>query len=70
MSVLVGKKAPLFNAEAVINGGEFVDNFSLEQYLGKKHVIFYFYPLDFTFVCPTEILAFQEKMPDNNAECE
>ncbi|OQA01916.1 MAG: putative peroxiredoxin [Bacteroidetes bacterium ADurb.Bin408] len=64
MSVLVGKKAPLFNAEAVINGGEFVENFSLEQYLGKKHVVFYFYPLDFTFVCPTEILAFQEKMPE------
>ncbi len=64
MSVLVGKKAPVFNADAVINGGEFVENFSLEQYLGKKHVIFYFYPLDFTFVCPTEILAFQEKMAE------
>jgi len=62
MSVLVGKKAPVFSADAVINGGEFVENFSLEQYLSKKHVIFYFYPLDFTFVCPTEILAFQEKM--------
>ncbi len=61
MSVLVGKKAPHFNADAVVNGGEFVENFSLDQYLGKKHVIFFFYPLDFTFVCPTEILAFQEK---------
>jgi len=59
MSVLVGKKAPIFHAEAVINGCEFVDNFSLEQYIGKKHVIFFFYPLDFTFVCPTEIIAFQ-----------
>lgn len=62
--VLVGRKAPLFKAEAVINGGEFVDNFSLEQYIGKKHVIFFFYPLDFTFVCPTEIIAFQEKIEE------
>ncbi len=64
MSVLVGKKAPLFEADAVINGGEFVEKFSLEQYIGKKHVIFFFYPLDFTFVCPTEILAFQEKLEE------
>lgn len=64
MSVLVGKKAPVFEAEAVINGGEFVDKFSLSQYIGKKHVIFFFYPLDFTFVCPTEIIAFQEKMDE------
>ena len=62
--VLVGKKAPEFVAEAVVNGGEFVDNFSLEQYLGKKHVVFFFYPLDFTFVCPTEIVAFQEKLAE------
>ncbi len=64
MSVLVGKKAPLFKADAVINGGEFEDNFSLEKYLGKKYVLFFFYPLDFTFVCPTEILAFQEKLDE------
>lgn len=64
MSVLVGKKAPQFSADAVINGGEFVENFSLAQYLGKKYVIFFFYPLDFTFVCPTEIIAFQEKMEE------
>lgn len=62
--VLVGRKAPLFKTDAVINGGEFVENFSLEQYIGKKHVIFFFYPLDFTFVCPTEIIAFQEKMEE------
>ncbi len=60
--LLVGKKAPEFTAEAVVNGGDFVDNFSLSQYLGKKHVVFFFYPLDFTFVCPTEIVAFQEKL--------
>ncbi len=64
MGVLVGKKAPLFEADAVVNGGEFIEKFSLEQYIGKKYVVFFFYPLDFTFVCPTEILAFQKKMED------
>ncbi len=64
MAVLVGKKAPLFSADAVINGGEFVENFSLEQFIGKKYVLFFFYPADFTFVCPTEILAFQESIEE------
>lgn len=62
MAVLVGKKAPLFEADAVINGGEFVEKFSLEQFIGKKYVLFFFYPLDFTFVCPTELIAFQDKI--------
>jgi len=62
MSVLVGKKAPLFKAQAVIYGDEIIENFSLDQYLGKKHVVFFFYPKDFTFVCPTELHAFQEKL--------
>ena len=62
MAVLVGKKAPSFKAPAVVNGGEMVEGFSLDQYIGKKYVIFFFYPADFTFVCPTEILAFEEKM--------
>jgi peroxiredoxin (alkyl hydroperoxide reductase subunit C) len=64
MAVLVGKKAPSFSSTAVIKGGEVVENFSLDQYLGKKYVIFYFYPADFTFVCPTEILAFQNKIDE------
>ena len=64
MSVLVGKKAPHFEADAVVNGGEFVENFSLKQFVGKKEVIFFFYPLDFTFVCPTEIIAFQNKLKE------
>jgi peroxiredoxin (alkyl hydroperoxide reductase subunit C) len=67
MSVLVGKKAPLFETDAVVNGGQFVEKFSLEQYIGKKHVVFFFYPLDFTFVCPTEIVAFQEKLDEFEA---
>jgi len=61
MSVLVGKKAPVFNSKAVVNGGEIVENFSLQQYEGKKYVVFFFYPADFTFVCPTELIAFQDK---------
>ncbi|MBL4670268.1 MAG: peroxiredoxin [Flavobacteriales bacterium] len=64
MESLIGKKAPVFSTDAVINGGEFVENFSLEQYIGKKEVIFFFYPLDFTFVCPTELLAFQAKLEE------
>ena len=62
MSVLVGRKAPQFNAQAVVNGGEFVENFSLDQYLDKKYVVLFFYPKDFTFVCPTELHAFQENL--------
>lgn len=62
MAVLVGKKAPKFEASAVINGEEIVEKFSLEQYLGKKYVVLFFYPKDFTFVCPTELHAFQKKI--------
>ncbi len=61
---LVGKKAPVFKAAAVVNGEEIVENFSLEQFIGKKHVVFFFYPMDFTFVCPTELLAFQEQLTE------
>lgn len=61
---LVGKKAPVFTVGAVINGEEIVDDFSLSQYVGKKNVLFFFYPKDFTFVCPTEIHAFQEKLAE------
>ena len=64
MAVLVGKKAPKFSEPAVINGGEIVEGFSLDQYKGKKYVIFYFYPADFTFVCPTEIIAFQKYLSE------
>ncbi len=64
MSVLVGKKAPAFKAEAVINGSEIVENYSLDQFVGKKNVVLFFYPADFTFVCPTEIIAFQDKISE------
>jgi peroxiredoxin (alkyl hydroperoxide reductase subunit C) len=64
MAVLVGKKAPKFNAQAVVNGNEFVENYSLDQFEGKKYVVLFFYPKDFTFVCPTELFAFQEKLAE------
>lgn len=61
---LVAKKAPLFTAPAVMNGNEIVENFSLESLIGKKEIVLFFYPKDFTFVCPTEILSFQELLPE------
>jgi len=64
MCTLVGKKAPSFKAVAVVNGNDFVEDFSLDQFVGQKYVVFFFYPLDFTFVCPTEILAFQTKLAE------
>lgn len=67
MSVLVGKKAPSFSAAAVVNGGEIVQGFSLDQYIGKNHVLFFFYPKDFTFVCPSELHAFQAKLAEFEA---
>lgn len=68
MSVLTGKKAPHFSETAVVNGGEVVNDFSLEQYIGKNHVLFFFYPKDFTFVCPTELHAFQSRLADFEAK--
>lgn len=64
METLIGKNAPQFNAKAVINGNDVIEGFSLDQFVGKKDVIFFFYPLDFTFVCPTELIAFQEKLAE------
>lgn len=59
---LVGKKVPDFKAKAVVKD-KFVDDFCLSDFLGK-YVVFFFYPLDFTFVCPTELHAFQEKLKE------
>jgi peroxiredoxin (alkyl hydroperoxide reductase subunit C) len=61
MSVLVGRQAPNFKADAVENG-EFRE-IQLSDYRGK-YVLLFFYPLDFTFVCPTELHAFQEKLEE------
>ncbi|MBM3448148.1 MAG: peroxiredoxin [Bacteroidetes bacterium] len=67
MSVLVGKKAPSFKAGAITKGGVVTSDFSLDQFVGKQHVVFFFYPKDFTFVCPTELHAFQEKLAEFEA---
>ncbi len=67
MGVLVGKKAPSFSAGAVVNGGEIVEGFSLDQYIGKNPVVLFFYPKDFTFVCPSELHAFQAKLAEFEA---
>ena len=69
MSTLVTKPAPVFNADAVLPNGT-IDKIDLSQYRGK-HVIVYFYPLAFTFVCPTEIIAFDKKIEEFKARnCE
>ena len=63
MSVLVGKAAPEFTAAAVMPNGSINDGLSLADYKGK-YVVLFFYPLDFTFVCPTEIIAFSDRAKD------
>lgn len=60
---LVTKEAPDFTAKALMPNNEIINNFTLSSYRGK-YVVLFFYPLDFTFVCPTEILAFNEKVED------
>jgi peroxiredoxin (alkyl hydroperoxide reductase subunit C) len=67
MSILVGKKAPSFSASAVIKGGQIIADYSLDQFVGEKPVLFFFYPKDFTFVCPTELFAFQNKLAEFEA---
>lgn len=59
---LVGKKAPDFNVQAVVKGA-ITSDFALNDFLGQ-YVVLFFYPLDFTFVCPTELHAFQEALPE------
>ena len=69
MGVLVGRKAPGFTAKAVVNK-TITESFTLDQHVGKK-VLLFFYPLDFTFVCPTELHAFQESLADfENRGCQ
>ncbi len=69
MSALVGKKAPDFTAKTVSPDNQFVD-FTLSELKGK-YVILFFYPLDFTFVCPTEIVAFDKKLDEfKKRDCE
>lgn len=64
MSVLVGRAAPDFTAAAVLGSGEIVDSFTLSEAIKGKKAVLFFYPLDFTFVCPSELLAFDHRMDD------
>jgi peroxiredoxin 2/4 len=61
---LVSHKAPQFQATALIDGQKIVNDFSLAQYEGEKYVVLFFYPKDFSGVCPTEFWAFQERLAD------
>ena len=60
MSVLVGRPAPDFTAAAVLGSGEIVDSFTLSEAIKGKKAVVFFYPLDFTFVCPSELIAFDQ----------
>ncbi|MCK9383648.1 MAG: peroxiredoxin [Nevskia sp.] len=62
MSVLVGRPAPDFTAAAVLGDGAIVENFTLSDFKGKKYVALFFWPLDFTFVCPSEIIAHNNRI--------
>lgn len=64
MSVLVGKQAPDFTATAVLANNEIQEDFNLSTYLKGKIGIVFFYPLDFTFVCPSEIIAFDNRLKE------
>lgn len=66
MSVLVGKQAPDFNATAVMPDGSFDENFNLTKYLDGSIGVLFFWPLDFTFVCPSEIIAFDNRVEEFN----
>ena len=63
MSILVGRKAPDFTSQAVLPNGELVDDFNLGETLSGKYGVIFFYPMDFTFVCPSEIIAMDHRTP-------
>ena len=62
MGVLVGKPAPDFTVPAVLGDGSIVDSFTLSEAISGKYGIVFFYPLDFTFVCPSELIALDHRM--------
>lgn len=71
MSVLVGRKAPDFTVPAVLGTGEIIDKFNLYEHLNNKYGLVFFYPLDFTFVCPSELIALNNRIQefsDRNVE--
>jgi len=62
MSVLVGHQVPDFTVAAVLGNGDIVDKFNLHEHIKGKHALVFFYPLDFTFVCPSELIALNKRM--------
>ena len=64
MSTLVGMQAPDFTAAAVLANGEIIDQFHLADVIKNKHAIVFFYPLDFTFVCPSELIALDNRISE------
>ncbi len=64
MAVLVGKSAPDFTAAAVMGNNTIDENFNLAKYIKGKSAVIFFYPLDFTFVCPSELIAFDHRLAE------
>jgi peroxiredoxin 2/4 len=64
MSVLVGREAPDFTAPAVLADGTIVDEYNLKEQIEGKNAVIFFYPLDFTFVCPSELIAFSKRVAE------
>ncbi len=64
MGVLVGKQAPDFTVPAVLGNGEIVDSFNFATATKGKYAVVFFYPLDFTFVCPSELIAFDHRLEE------
>lgn len=64
MGVLVGREAPDFTAAAVLGSGEIVNDFNFKEATKGKKAVVFFYPLDFTFVCPSELIAFDHRLKD------
>src|SRR3990167_8357414 len=62
MTILVGRKAPDFTTAAVLASGEIVSDFNLHKTIANKFGILFFYPLDFTFVCPSELIALDNRI--------
>lgn len=67
MTVLVGRKAPDFTVAAVTGNGEIVDNYNLSEAIKGKYGLVFFYPLDFTFVCPSELIALDHRIDEFKA---
>lgn len=64
MGVLVGREAPDFTANAVLGTGEIIPDFNLKKNIKGKYAVVFFYPLDFTFVCPSELIAFDHRLQE------